>query len=286
MPELRQFSRSRGMARAVMATIGTCPPVSRSTSRMCLVASRPPMTGICRSMNTRSKDSLREHRLGPRLPFSARGHRHSRFSPAEPEPQLDVHRVVLDQEDMRVPEMRWVRSVDDCDSRAGLRAQRLVAGRGCFTSALHEFGLLADRQGQDRGALPARTPARTGLLQARGARAPPAAGEPHAASTPRRCPARPAAVHAGHADKRRAGPLGTVAPSACGGAQPLDGLGTAREASSTVQPQSSQGAAPARSRFPAALSIDRPTPDCRFKHERARRRAISPLVGMVRGHAP
>ncbi len=57
MPAARHCSRSPAMARAVSATIGTCPPAVRSWSRMTAVASSPLISGICTSIRTRSNDS-------------------------------------------------------------------------------------------------------------------------------------------------------------------------------------------------------------------------------------
>ena len=66
MPAARQRSRSPVIACAVIATIGTCAPVSRSRSRMAAVASRPPISGIWTSMRIASNgfsDGLRDRLL-------------------------------------------------------------------------------------------------------------------------------------------------------------------------------------------------------------------------------
>ena len=70
MPAARHRSRSLVIACAVIATMRMCWPVSRSRCRIATVASRPPMTGICRSISTRSKVS-RSSRASASRPFWA-----------------------------------------------------------------------------------------------------------------------------------------------------------------------------------------------------------------------
>ncbi len=65
MPASRQRSRSPFIALAVMAMIGVCRfPVSRSFSRITLVASNPSISGICTSIRTTSNDCLLQCRDG------------------------------------------------------------------------------------------------------------------------------------------------------------------------------------------------------------------------------
>ncbi len=54
IPASRHRSRSLCMAWAVIATIRVYLPVPRSRARIVVVASIPPMTGICRSISTTS----------------------------------------------------------------------------------------------------------------------------------------------------------------------------------------------------------------------------------------
>jgi len=54
IPAARHFSRSSGLACAVMATIGVGPPAASARARMAAVAPYPSMSGIWISMRTRS----------------------------------------------------------------------------------------------------------------------------------------------------------------------------------------------------------------------------------------
>ena len=168
------------IACAVMATMRTCRPVPRSRSRIATVASRPPMTGICRSISTRSKVSRIEPRqrlaavLGDRHVMAAAGQQ------AGGDPLVD--HVVLDEQDAGAPAFgahRPGRRPSTCAGRRRggrrLRADRAFDG-GQQIGGVHRLGevrrdaqlgaarlvaVLAGRaQHHDRGAAPVRAASR------------------------------------------------------------------------------------------------------------------------------
>ena len=94
---LQARSRSPFRAWAVIATIGTWPPLCRSRTRIAAVASNPSISGICTSISTRSNFSAASGREGlaavadgvDRVPFPFQQSHH----------QLLIHETVFGQQD-------------------------------------------------------------------------------------------------------------------------------------------------------------------------------------------
>ena len=99
MPAAMQRSRSPVMACAVIAMIRVWPPSIASRSRIAAVASRPPISGICTSISTRSKRSRATISRASRPLFATV----TEWPAAGQQPDRDalVDDVVFGQEDLR-----------------------------------------------------------------------------------------------------------------------------------------------------------------------------------------